>query len=74
MNGIIKLALATAMTVLGAAAAYARVQPQMFCWTPDVEFPVACDDDDDDDGGLFSSTRGVANLNSGQILGQERRR
>ena len=33
--------------------AHASVQRQMFCWDPDVEFPIACaeeEDDDDDDG------------------------
>ena len=25
----------------------ARVQTEMLCWEPDIEFPVPCDEDDD---------------------------
>jgi len=31
--------------------AQGRVQPQMFCWSPDVEFPVACEEEEDEDEG-----------------------
>jgi hypothetical protein len=36
------VALASVMT-----HASARIQPQLMCVDPDVEFPVACDQDDD---------------------------
>jgi hypothetical protein len=46
--------LAIVLAGLAAAGpAHARVQTQMYCWTSDVEFPIACsedDDSDDDDG------------------------
>jgi len=46
--------LASVLAGLATAdTAYARVQHQMFCWSSDVEFPIACsedDDSDDDDG------------------------
>jgi hypothetical protein len=34
-------------TLLMAQQAQARIQPEIVCWEPDIEFPVACDDDDD---------------------------
>jgi hypothetical protein len=41
------LFLATALAILAALAqAEARIQPEIVCWEPDIEFPVACDDDD----------------------------
>ena len=45
------------LTVVIAAAGGAvlpvqgRVQPQMFCWSPDVEFPVACEEEEDENEG-----------------------
>lgn len=48
----IVLALLLAAALARLEAAEARIQPQMFCWDPDFEFPVACDEDeeaDDDD-------------------------
>ena len=39
--------------------AHANIQRQMFCWDPDVEFPIACaeeQDDDDDDGDVAGLT------------------
>ena len=40
-----------AIVLAGLAAtspAQASIQTQMFCWIPDVEFPVACAEDEDD--------------------------
>ena len=38
--------------VLAAAGpAHASIQRQMFCWDPDVEFPVRCVEDEEDDEG-----------------------
>jgi hypothetical protein len=42
------LALAVAALTL-AAPAHARIQPQMFCWVSDVEFPVGCTEDEEQD-------------------------
>ena len=49
MKAFTVFALAVAAVVAAGTSAYGRPQPQMFCWTPDVEFPVACEDDDEDD-------------------------
>jgi hypothetical protein len=41
-----------AVVLVGLAAslpAHARIQRQMFCWDPDVEFPVACVEEEDDE-------------------------
>jgi hypothetical protein len=75
VNAIVKFAIAVAAVVLAGASAYGRVQPQMFCWAPDVEFPVACDEEEDDDGGELSSSMGwIAGRQLGQIVEQDRRR
>jgi hypothetical protein len=39
------IALVIAVVAISAQAK-ARVQLQMLCWEPDIEFPVPCDDDD----------------------------
>ena len=43
--------LLTAAALLLAAlnVASARLPPQIFCWTPDHEFPIGCDDEEGDD-------------------------
>jgi hypothetical protein len=45
--------LAVALAAVGGTwlPAQGRVQPQMFCWSPDVEFPVACEEEEDEDEG-----------------------
>lgn len=42
-------AAAAAVALMGLPAAHARMYEQMFCWTPDAEFPVACEEEDDDE-------------------------
>jgi hypothetical protein len=44
------LLLIAVLLALGASLtqARARLQPEIVCWEPDIEFPVACDEDDDD--------------------------
>ena len=37
---------AVAGTILLMAHAQARIQDEILCWEPDIEFPVPCDDDD----------------------------
>ena len=51
MNILIRLAVALAAVGGAGLAAQARVQPQMFCWSPDVEFPIACEEEEDEDEG-----------------------
>jgi hypothetical protein len=40
------------LAVMAASAtplpAHARIQPDIVCWEPDIEIPVACDSDDED--------------------------
>lgn len=58
MNWLRLLALVVAAGLLPAASAHARVQPRMFCWVSDVEFPVGCtedEEDDDEDGGRMQA-------------------
>jgi hypothetical protein len=69
MNSLFALTL-IALGVIGlAAAAEASVQPQMYCWDPDLEFPVSCNEEGEEDAsrnsraqvsGSFSRPRNVA--------------
>ena len=47
MRSAVLLAIFAAAT-LGAPPAFARIQPEIVCVDPDMEFPVACDSEDDD--------------------------
>jgi hypothetical protein len=40
------LLAATLAGSLLAAEALARIQDEILCWEPDIEFPVPCDDED----------------------------
>jgi hypothetical protein len=51
MKIFIRLAVAIAAAGGAVLPAQGRVQPQMFCWSPDVEFPVACEEEEDEDEG-----------------------
>ena len=51
MKILIGLAVAIAAASGAGLTAQGRVQPQMFCWSPDVEFPVACEEEEDEDEG-----------------------
>ena len=51
MKIFIGLAVAFAAVSGAGLTAQGRVQPQMFCWSPDVEFPVACEEEEDEDEG-----------------------
>jgi hypothetical protein len=46
------LLFALTLTILGAiclaSAAEASMQPQMYCWDPDLEFPVSCNEEGDE--------------------------
>ena len=50
---VIFIRLAVAFAAVGGAwlPAQGRVQPPMFCWSPDVEFPVACEEEEDENEG-----------------------
>lgn len=50
MKIFIRLAVVFAAVGPGLPA-QGRVQPQMFCWSSDVEFPVACEEEEDEDEG-----------------------
>ena len=49
MKYVVRVAVVVAALLVELTSAQSRVPSQIFCWTPDVEFPVACDDEDDDD-------------------------
>jgi hypothetical protein len=50
MNSLFGLILIILGTIGLAAAAEASVQPQMYCWDPDSEFPVSCYEEGEEDG------------------------
>jgi hypothetical protein len=49
MKLVVRAGTVTAALLAALASTQARVPPVIFCWTPDVEFPIACDDEDSDD-------------------------
>jgi hypothetical protein len=49
MKTFIRLAIAIAAVGGAGLPAQGRIQPQMFCWSSDVEFPVACEEEEDED-------------------------
>jgi hypothetical protein len=49
MKLVLRVTVVVAALLAALASAHSRVPPVIFCWTPDVEFPIACDDEDDDD-------------------------
>ena len=49
MKLVVRVGIVTAALLAALASAHGRVPPVIFCWTPDVEFPIACDDEDSDD-------------------------
>lgn len=51
MRVFLKFAIVGAAVIMAETPAHARVQPQMFCWSSDVEFPVACEEEEDEDEG-----------------------
>lgn len=57
MRVSIRLAVAVAAVLVAEASAHARVQPQLICWSPDVEFPVACEEEDEDENRVLRLTR-----------------
>lgn len=48
-------AVAVAAVVVAGPSAHGRPQPPMFCWSPDAEFPVACEEEEEEDGFTISS-------------------
>ena len=51
MHMFIRLAVAFAAVGGAWLPAQGRIHPPMFCWSPDVEFPVACEEEEDEDEG-----------------------
>jgi hypothetical protein len=49
MQGCGKYAVVLVALCLALAQARASVQPILFCWIPDAEFPVACEEEDEED-------------------------
>ena len=49
MRVVVTLALAAVAVIPVGISAYARVQPQMYCWAGDAEFPVACDPEEEEE-------------------------
>jgi hypothetical protein len=47
MRPVLLLAAASIALAATLTQARARLQPDIVCVDPDIEFPVACDDDDD---------------------------
>ena len=47
MRGALLL-LAVMVATATPLPAFASIQPEIVCFDPDMEFPVACDEDDDD--------------------------
>jgi hypothetical protein len=46
----LRMTLVLLAALAAAGPAHASIQRQMFCWDPDVEFPIACADEEDDEG------------------------
>ena len=65
MTWLRRMALVLLAALAAAGPAHASIQRQMFCWDPDVEFPIACAEEEDDDGDDgepgFAPTAQVAN-------------
>jgi hypothetical protein len=49
MKALLILLIALLAAAILSGASHARVSSKLYCWVPDVEFPVGCNDDDDDD-------------------------
>ena len=48
MNSLLGFILIILGAICLAPAAEASVQPQMYCWDPDLEFPVSCNEEGDE--------------------------
>lgn len=51
MKTVIQLIIVIAVVGGTGFPAHGRVQPQMLCWSPDVEFPVLCEEEESDEYG-----------------------
>jgi hypothetical protein len=49
MRPFLALAIVGLLAAGAAGPGAASLQPQMYCWSGDSEFPVACEDDGEDD-------------------------
>lgn len=57
MSALVRLAAVLVLAGATATLAYGRLQPSLYCWVPDVEFPIACDDEEDEDDEFSPSLR-----------------
>lgn len=57
MKNFFWIAFVLAAIGIAGATAQARVHPQMYCWTPDVEFAVACEEEEDEEEPGFINSR-----------------
>jgi len=55
MKAFAMFVVAVAVVVAAGPSAHGRPQPRMFCWSPDAEFPVACEEEEEEDGFSISS-------------------
>jgi hypothetical protein len=56
MKALTMFVVAVAAVVMAGVPAHGRTQPAMFCWSPDAEFPVACEEEEEEDGYTIPST------------------
>ena len=47
----LRITLVLLAALAATSPAHASIQRQMFCWDPDVEFPIACVEEEDDEEG-----------------------
>lgn len=47
----LRMTLVLLAALAAADPAHASIQRQMFCWDPDVEFPIGCVEEEEDDEG-----------------------
>ena len=47
----LRITLVLLAALAATSPAHASIQRQMFCWDPDVEFPIACAEEEEEDEG-----------------------
>ena len=49
MKTLLRWPVAVAALLMAGFAAHGSMPPQIFCWIPESEFPIACEEDEEDD-------------------------
>jgi hypothetical protein len=49
MKTLIRWSVGVAGLLMAGLAAHGSMPPQIFCWTPESEFPIACEEEEEDD-------------------------